>query len=231
MKDADYRRKTADAAEAKRAAQVVTEQVQAERSHYANHLDVILERLQTQLIGSQEHLAELARTDPAEWVAQNAIQQQRYADLQAAYKERQLLANRISEEQEQELSDWRKAEKTALSEKLPEWSDPKVQERESLEIAEYLISKGYPHEELANLQDHRALLIARDAAKWQQHIKAKASAQAKQVKSEPPKAIKPGAQRPASQPNQNAYEDVRNRLKSSGSDDDAMRLLQLKRQR
>lgn len=231
MKDADYRRKTAEAAEAKREAQSERERIGQERSHYANHLDVVLSSLQTQLIGDQAELARLAQTDPAEWVARNAEMQQRYTDYQNAVQERQQLANRMTAEQERELSDWRKGEQAALSSKLPEWSDPKVQERESLEIAEYLISKGYPHEELANLQDHRALLIARDAAKWQQHIKAKASAQAKQVKSEPPKAIKAGAQRPANQPNQNAYEDVRNRLKSSGSDDDAMRLLQLKRQR
>ena len=231
MKDADYRRKTAETADAKRATQADRDHIAQERSHYANHLDVVLNRLQTQLIGSQDHLAELARTDPAEWVAQNATMQQRYADYQQAVHERQQLANRVTAEQVRETAEWAKGEAASLSDKLPEWADQAVKQRESLEIAEYLISKGYPQEDLANLQDHRALLIARDACKWQQHLKARASALSKQVKPEPPKAIKPGAQRATNQPNQGAIDDARSRFKSSGSDDDAMRFLQSKRQR
>lgn len=52
---------------------------------------------------------------------------------------------------------------------------------------------GYPQEELVNLQDHRALLIARDAAKWQAYQKAIISAKSKQTKPEPGKPLKPGA--------------------------------------
>jgi hypothetical protein len=60
MKDADYRQKTAAAAEAKRHAESIAAQAQAEREYYANHLDVTLGRLQSQLIGSQQELAQLA---------------------------------------------------------------------------------------------------------------------------------------------------------------------------
>lgn len=45
MKDADYRRKTAEAAEAKREAQAERERIAVERSHYANHLDTVLNSL------------------------------------------------------------------------------------------------------------------------------------------------------------------------------------------
>src|SRR3546814_18649337 len=41
MKDADYRRKTAEAAEAKREVLAERERIEQERSHYANHLDVV----------------------------------------------------------------------------------------------------------------------------------------------------------------------------------------------
>lgn len=82
MKDADYRRKTAEAAEAKREAQAIAERVQQERSHYANQLDVFLQNLHTELVGDQAALAKLAVEDPAEWVAQNAAFQHRAAKFQ-----------------------------------------------------------------------------------------------------------------------------------------------------
>ena len=231
MKDADYRRKTAETAEAKRIVLAEREHITAERSNYANHLDVILERLQTQLIGDQAHLAELARTDPAEWVAQNAATQQRYADYQTALQERTQLANRMTAEQEREQTEWRRAERDLLRDKLPEWNDPQKAGSEQKLVAEFLMSEGYQAEEIADLFDHRALIVARKAALYDQHVKATASAKAKQVKPEPAKAIKPGAAKAANQPNRTAFDAARERLSKTGSDDDAMRLLQLKRQR
>src|SRR3546814_9263310 len=56
MKDADYRRKTAEAAEAKREVLAERERIESERSHYANHLDVVLGSLQAR---SEEHTSEL----------------------------------------------------------------------------------------------------------------------------------------------------------------------------
>lgn len=231
MKDADYRRKTTEAAEAKRIVQAEREHIQTERSHYANHLDVVLSSLQSQLIGDQAQLAELARTDPAEWVAQNAAFQQRYADYQTALNERTQLANRMTAEQAREQSEWREAERTKLREKLPEWTDPAKAGAEQKLVADFLIEQGYAPDDLAMLHDHRALIIARKAALYDQHVKASASAKAKQVAPVPAKAIKPGAARVANQSNRPAYDDARARLSKTGSDDDAMRLLQLKRQR
>lgn len=126
MKDADYRRKTAEAAEAKREAQAVQERVQQERSHYANHLDVVLHNLQTQLVGDQAALAQLAQTDPASWVAENAKFQQRYADYQTAIRERQALGQRQQADSEAQLAEWAKGERETLAKKLPQWSDPAV---------------------------------------------------------------------------------------------------------
>ena len=231
MKDADYRRKTTEAAEVTRAAKAVQEQVAQERSHYANHLDVVLGSLQQQLIGDQSQLAELARTDPAEWVAQNAAFQQRYADYQTALTERQQLANRMTAEQEREQTEWRQSERELLRDKLPEWNDPQKAGAEQKLVAEFLMREGYQSGEIAELFDHRALVVARKAALYDQHVAATASAKAKQVKPEPAKAIKPGAAKAANQPNRTAYDDARARLSKTGSDDDAMRILQLKRQR
>lgn len=229
MKDADYRKKTAEVAEAKRIAQAQVEQVQAERTHYANHLDVVLGSLQAQLVGDQAELAKLAKTDPAQWVAANAEFQERYAAYQQAVAERQQLANRMTAEQEKANEDWRKGEAAALQEKLPEWRDEKIKKAETESIGKYLLDQGYAVEELDELFDHRALLVARDAAKWRAHQANLKSAKDKQVKPEPSKPIKSGAAKDPTQ-TQQSYQDALRRMKNAGDDDAAMALLRAKRQ-
>jgi hypothetical protein len=229
MKDADYRRKTAEVAEAKRQAQAVQERVQQERSHYANQLDALIAGLQSQLVGDQTELAKLAEENPAEWVRANAAAQQRYANLQRAVQERQQLANLHTQEQEQAQAQWREGERQALQEKLPEWRDPKVKEAESRAIGEYLLQQGYSAEELGELFDHRALLVARDAAKWREHQATLKAAKDKQVNPPPAKPVKPGVPRGDNPQQQTAIADAVNRLRRSGSTDDAMALLAAKR--
>lgn len=193
MKDADYRRKTAEVAEAKRQTQALAEQVAAERVERANHLDVFLESLHRELVGDQEALAELARTDPAEWVAQNAVFQQRAMKFQQAVQQRQSLQTRIDKEAEAKQAEWQKEQRDLLHQKLPEWSDKTKAASEQKIIAEYALKQGYSAEDLAGLFDHRALLVLRDAALHDAQKAARETAKAKQVKPEPSKGIKPGA--------------------------------------
>lgn len=221
MKDADYRRKTAEAAEAKREAQAERERIAAERTHYANHLDTVLNSLQTQLIGDQQALAELARTDQAQWVIENAAFQQRYAAYQQAIHQRQDIANRQKAEQDRAVQEWRRDEQAKLLDKLPEWKDQGKASAESKLIAEYLLGQGYTNEELSDLYEHRSLIVARDAALWRQHQAALKSAKDKQVKPEPGRPVKPGAaQQKATDQNVAKIDQLRAKAKRTGSQED-----------
>lgn len=222
MKDADYRRKTAEAAEVRRAAEAERAQVRQEREYHANQLDVLIHGLQSQLVGDQQALAQLAETDPAEWVRQNAAFQQRYAQYQQAIQERQTLANRMTAEQEQQLNEWRKSEREKLQEKLPEWRDKTKAEAEQRIVAEYLLKEGYEANEIGELFDHRALIVARKAALYDQLQAAKA----KQTQT-PPKPVKPGVAQSA-KPTNSAYQEALALARKSGRPEDIERALRLK---
>ncbi len=228
MLDADYRRKTAEVAEAKRAAQEQAEHIRQERSHYANQLDVSLSLMHKQLIGDQEALVELARTDPAEWVARNAEFQQRVNVYQGAVQQREHLAQAQRADEERGHQEWREAERKKLQEKLPEWQDRAKAEAEQKLIAETLIGIGYTTEELSELFDHRALLIGRKAALWDQHQNQLKAAKAKQAKPEPHKSLAPGAPKPQSDTQRSAYQEALAKAKRSGRPDDVHRALMLK---
>lgn len=227
MKDADYRRKTAEVAEAKRQTQALAEQVAAERVDRANRLDVFLESLQSELIGDQQALTELAATDPAEWGRQNQAFQVRAQRFNEALQQRQSLQQRIDADSERKQLDWRKEQRDLLSQKIPEWSDPAKASAEQKQIAEYALSLGYDAKELSELFDHRALLVLRDAARYAQAAAAKETAKAKQVTT-PPNVQKPGAAKQPEVKTRTAYQEALAKARKTGRSEDIERALLLK---
>lgn len=227
MKDADYRQKTAEIAEARRHAQALTERVEQERFHYANQLDSLIGQMQTELVGDQQVLAQLAVEDPAEWVRQNAQYQQRFQRFQQAIGERQVIAQRANDEQERKRSEWANYHLDALHQKLPEWRDEAVKSKELNDMDAFLRSHGYTDGDMEAFMDHRVYLIARKAFKAEQAAAVRTAAKAKQVQQTPHKPLKAGAAQSETQAT-DAYKEAQKRAKS-GKEDDLMALLAAKR--
>lgn len=179
MKDADYRRKTAEVAEARRQAEALVQAVAQERQSYVTRLETLMQVLQAELLDDQQALNELAKSDPAAYIArlqQSQQKAQRYREAEAA-RAQLLEQQRLAEERA--TAEYAQRERQILIDKLPSWRDEKRAAQEQKLIAEYLISMGYQPDELKTLYDHRALLVARDAALYRAQRQAK-SKQAQQ---------------------------------------------------
>lgn len=219
MKDADYRRKTAEVAETKRSVERLHEETVQQREYLAKQTGPLLHLLREQLIGSQADLARLANEDPAAWVAENQRFQQRAQMFEALIAESGRLTDQQRADQAREEDAYARQEQATLHEKLPEWRDSKVASAEQHKIAEYLIAKGYSVEELHSLQDHRALLTARDAMKWQEHQKKVSEAKAKQGQPTPPaRSAKPGAAQVPKTQQQRSVAEASKRLSNNPND-------------
>lgn len=219
MKDADYRRKTAEVAETKRSVERLHEETVQQREYLAKQTGPLLHLLREQLIGSQADLARLANEDPAAWVAENQRFQQRAQMFEALIAESGRLTDQQRADQAREEDAYARQEQATLHEKLPEWRDSKVASAEQHKIAEYLIAKGYSVEELHSLQDHRALLTARDAMKWQEHQKKVSEAKAKQGQPTPPaRSAKPGAAQVPKTQQQRRVAEASKRLSNNPND-------------
>lgn len=219
MKDADYRRKTSEVAETKRAVEGQRQEVQQQREYLAKQTAPLLGLLREQLIGSQQRLAQLANEDPAAWVSENQQFQQRAQMLDALLAENDRLAGQRKADQERAEAEHAESERAVLHEKLKEWSDPKVAAAEQQQIAQYLIDLGYSQEELQMLTDHRALLAVRDAAKWRDHQRKVAGAKAKQGQPTPPeRVVKPGAARVPPTQQQRRIAEASKRLNNNPND-------------
>ena len=219
MKDADYRRKTAEVAETKRSVERLHQETVQQREYLAKQTGPLLHLLREQLIGSQADLARLANEDPAAWVAENQRFQQRAQMFEALIAENGKLTDQQRADQAREEEAYVRQEQATLQEKLPEWRDSKVASAEQHRIAEYLIAKGYSVDELQSLQDHRALLTARDAMLWQEHQKKVSEAKAKQGQPNlPARSAKPGAAQVPKTQQQRRVAEAHKRLSNNPND-------------
>ena len=188
MKDADYRRKTAETAEQRRQAETLLQAVSQERQQYVNQLTNIMQVLQSDMQGDQAELNQLAQTDPAAYIVRLQQANARAQKYQQAEAARQALLRQEQEQSQRTRTEYEHRERQTLLDKLPAWRDDKRASAEKKVIADYLIERGFTNQDLNNLTDHRMVLIARDAALY----RARKSAPQKQ-NTQHRAPVKPGA--------------------------------------
>jgi len=222
MRQQDYTRKTQEAAEQSRKADELHQYVQQEYGSRINQLDALAGSLYRELVGDQQKLASLIESDPQEYLRQQAAMNQKAALLQQAQQAQQQFQAMQANQTEQHRAEQLARSEQQLLEALPSWRDPEKRTAEQKEVAQFLISTGYTPNDLNDLSDHRAVLIARKAMLWD---KAQ-SARQKQVNAQtaPPKAVKPGTSNPTNV-QQNQVQQAFAKFKKSGRDDDAVALL------
>jgi hypothetical protein len=215
MKDADYRQKTAQAAQLRREAEQLIEKSTTELSQRAKRLEVLESALYKEIVGDQSQLSALVEQDPAEYLRRSHYLAQRNQLLQQAMAEREAVSQQQAQLSHRQMAEYVQEESQRLLEALPEWKDPKIADAERTQIAEYLLEKGYQSDELAELYDHRALVMARKAMLYDKRAALKPAI----AKSAPSVTVKPGAPQ---QPQQSVKkrEALRNRaIKSNDRDD------------
>lgn len=222
MRQQDYTRKTQEAAEQSRKAEQLFQHVQQEYGNRINQLDALGSSLYRELVGDQQKLASLIETDPQEYLRQQAAMQSKVAMLNQvtqAQKEYQAMQANQAEKHRQELY---AQNEQKLLESLPTWRDAEKRQTEQREIAQFLMDTGYSPDDLNELYDHRAVLIAREAMMWR---KSQAVRQ-KQVSTQatPPKVVKPGASNPTNV-KQNQSQQAFAKFRKTGRDDDAVAYL------
>jgi hypothetical protein len=214
MKDADYRRKTAEAAQLRRDAEQKLAFVGEKLSTKANQLDVLANALYQEIVGDQSQLNALIESDPAEYLRRSHYLANRNQLLQQAMGEREAVAKLQEQTQQKQLAEYVQTESARLVEALPEWKDKKIAETEQREVAEYLISQGYDPSELSELYDHRALVLARKAWLYDKR------ANLKPTTGKPSLTVKPGAPQVQKTQNTKAKEQLKARAIKSGRIDD-----------
>jgi hypothetical protein len=186
--------------------------IEQERLRLAREADTYVNLTQTidpiLAEGSKTDWAKLARDNPAEYVVRKEQYESRVTALTAAMQQRQ---SALSQQQSETLQ----REREALVSKVPEWSDPaKHRDGVSAIYRSALERYGFTPEALSAVQDHRAVLVLRDAMAYHELLakqaKSTQTVQQKRV-AEVPKVIRPGAQEDAGAKASERSKAIRNR--------------------
>lgn len=219
QRDADYRKKTAEVAEIKRA-------TEAERQRYEQSLQQFIPILQAQI---QDKFAgvdwvALARENPSEYVAQKAEYDRFIGNLNMAMAEQQRIESQRKEEAQKEHQERLTAEYERLIQRHPEFADPVKGKEVRSELRSFLKEAGYSDEEIGGLADSRAASIAYDALRFRKAQKAK-SESAEKVKALP-KVQKPGASKKVD-PTSERLKQAKRRIRENGRNEDIAAALEI----
>lgn len=213
-------------ADEKKAFETERQTFMQQHQHKLQQLDAGLQVAQKLLEGefAGVNWQDLQNTDPLSFNQQYVAFQQRQAQLNH-------IANQLGQERSksQQQADAQAqsylAEQSKLMEsKIPEWADTKVRERDIADMAVIMNQTyGVTEQELKGLKDHREILIARDAWKWQKLQKSK-PATLNKVKAAP-KLLKPGSPQSRAAQDGLLLKQGRDKLRSTGKVSDAKPLL------
>lgn len=182
----------------------------------------------------KSNLAQLRDTDPAEYAAAITDFKARRDEVEAMKVEAVQTYRAYSDATQEELKKQHEerllVEHEALLNAVPEWKDATKAQAEKTKLGEYLVGgMGFDPNDIATAADHRLFVMARKAMLYDE-MQTHNNAATKKIATVP-KVLKPGAPKPQDQITRENEQKLRDRLRRTGSIDDAFALLQAKQRR
>jgi hypothetical protein len=186
----DYTRKTQQIAEARKQTDAELQAVRAEREQYAQLLSALESQVQ-QAAQPNIDWDRLYQEDPIEWVRQREVMRDNQDRAAAIQSEQQRLNQLSQQEQAQFMQQKLQHEQQALLAAIPDWKDTKKAQAEKTLLVEFGQKIGFTPDELKSVVDHRAVLMLRKAALYDQMMSKRGNI--KPVTNNGPRPAKPGA--------------------------------------
>jgi hypothetical protein len=186
----DYTRKTQQIAEVRKTTEAELQAVRAEREQYAQLLSALEAQVQ-QVAQPNIDWDRLYQEDPIEWVRQREVMRENQEKSAAIQSEQQRLAQLSQQEQAQFMQQRLQQEQEALLAAIPDWKDAKKAQAEKALLVEFGQKIGFTPDELKSVVDHRAVLMLRKAALYDQMMSKRGNI--KPVTNNGPRPAKPGA--------------------------------------
>jgi hypothetical protein len=217
LRQADYTRKTMEAADARKTADAETAKARQERATYAQQLNNYAITTHGAIQEQQALLTlELLESDPIEYFKLERTVKERQANLVEAQQRLQHLNTEHQQEQEAQQKAYQSEQHQQLLDKLPEWKDPVKAKAEAEAIKAHRVQMGYTPE-MNDLRNHLDVITARKAMQYDALIE-RAKGAVKKVAALPVRAERSGS---AETGKLDGRTTVMKKLAQSGSIDDA----------
>ena len=216
LRQSDYSRKTAELAQERNDVQ---DKARQDRDAYAQKLNNYTIQLEGALNEqSQINWQELLDNDPVEYLKQQHLFQGRQAAYQNAQTERQQIEQYQLHERQQAEHAHLADESAKLVAAIPAWKNPEKARSEQNEIKDFLKSQGFTEQDIAGVNDHRHVMLLRDAMRFNKLLK-QAPEATKKVNLAPVKVEKSGNTQTNS--TNSDFKAALNKLGKTGSTNDA----------
>jgi hypothetical protein len=217
QKGEDYTKKSQTLAEQRKVVEAeakAIQEAQSIREQYAQRLN----QVQQILTDGKEDMADLEQlkeNDPIQYAIKVAEQTEQNKKIQLVQQEQARLAQESNQYMANQQAQFVANQSKMLTEKVKEFSDPKKAEQIKSDIRSFGKSVGFSDQELAQVYDHRHVIILQKAMEYDKLQKANPSV-TKKLKNAP-KMAKKGNKVAKT----DVYTKQKKRLKSSGSIEDA----------
>lgn len=224
LRQSDYSRKTAEAAEHRKTAEAELQNARQERQVYSQLLGQ-LESAIKQYGGQEPDWETLLAQDTSEYWRQRAVWDERTKKLNAVQQEQNRVQEMSKLEQVNALRAHLGKAEEWLGQVIPTWKDPKARKAEQDKLRDYGRKLGYSEQELNAAYDPRSLATTWKAMKYDELMANKPKPATNRTGPQP---LKPG--QPSMQPTSKraAIDKAKQRLSKTGRPADAeAALLQL----
>jgi len=212
-------------AEGRSALEDETAQVRQSRDRYSERLTQVEQAL-TNAAPQEPDWEALEKEDPQKFAVENAKWQRHQRQLAAVHEEQKKVRDEQVQDRQGQIETYRAQEGAKLLEVIPEWKDEEKLRDGATKVADYARTLGYTDEEIAQVYDHRAILMMRKAMLHDQSlVKGKAKIRAKK-KGSGGKTLKPGVKRSRKSPSSKRMKGARRQLRESGRVKDATKFLE-----
>jgi hypothetical protein len=164
----------------------------------------------------------LEREDQTQYLILKTKQQDRAKVIQGAVEKMRGLEQGRTQEIQAVTGAQRQEQISVLHEKMPSWRDPVVATAAMKETHAYLTETGFSADEIDGIADHRAIMVAWEAAQYRK-LKNQTPKKLEKLKGLPnlKRVLKTGSRRDASADNTKDAQKKIDRLKKTGDDRDA----------
>lgn len=218
---ADYTRKTQEAAALRKAAEAEAVESRALREQYAQRLEQIDAILQ-EADGPEPNWDQLRAEDPIEFAAQWAEHQRRAEVKKQVQFEQHRVQQLRAAEQRKALAAQLEVARQELIKSIPEWKDEAKAKVERAAMKEYGKKIGFTDDELAQVADHRAVVLLRKAMKYDAMVAKRG--EIKPAAKPASKPMKPGSAATTKASKSSDLTRAKQRLAKSGTTRDAAEL-------
>jgi len=213
-RDADYRQKTEELSNQRKTFQSESEKQRQDYSQKLNELNQMMSIAQQQLNeeANQVDLEKLYEDDPSEAMRIEHRMKKKQEKLDQAMQKSQA-------EQKQQFDSFLQDQQTKLVAKMPEFNDPQKASQLKSSMKTTLTNYGFNNQEIAQVYDHRIVMLVNDAMKYR-NMQSSKPGLAKKI-SKPGRVLSSGVKQNQSDLTTKAKREKLSRLKKSGSVKDA----------